>query len=245
VQTLWMERGTGAGGHPSLLMKFPLALRDAKGTYEIPYGAIRRDLNQGEEVPALRFADVSGLAVQGGKQVGLTLLNDCKYGYSLTDSALRVSLVRATHDPDRLPEAGEHSMMFGIVPHGGQPTVADLTRMGAAFNHPLQVVGTDVHSGPLADKSAGVTCSQPNVVVTSVKVGQYDETLIVRMYETAGKAVTAKLTFDATLFGKPATAVETNMLERNLENSTAKIAGQSVSIEISPHGIATVKVMME
>ena len=39
------------------------ALREAAGRYEIPFGSIERPAMAGQEVPALRWADVSGLAI--------------------------------------------------------------------------------------------------------------------------------------------------------------------------------------
>ena len=58
VKARWVELGTDEGT-PALRMKFPFALTDPAARYEIPFGSIERDLNKGEEVPALRWADVA------------------------------------------------------------------------------------------------------------------------------------------------------------------------------------------
>ena len=108
VDGTWVERGTPERGVPVARVALPLALEGARGRYEIPFGAIDRDLNHGEEVPALQWAQVTGTS--GNKVVGCLVANDCKYGHSLKDSTLRVTLVRSSYDPDPLPEIGPHEM---------------------------------------------------------------------------------------------------------------------------------------
>ena len=56
VATRWMEVGSPSVGVPKLMMKFPLAVRDAKASYEVPFGSIAREETAGQEVPALRWA---------------------------------------------------------------------------------------------------------------------------------------------------------------------------------------------
>lgn len=91
---------------------FPLNLKSAYATYEIPFGAIQRfDYTLKEdpgislvapprrweiadrtktEVSGQRWADVSN---QAG-DYGVTLLNDSKYGFSYQENTLRMSLIR-------------------------------------------------------------------------------------------------------------------------------------------------------
>ena len=81
--------------------------------YEIPFGSIRRDLFDGEEVLALRWADLSEADGQG-----VTLVNSSKYGFSLEGDTLAMTLLRASIDPDPLPDLGEHVIEYALVPHG-------------------------------------------------------------------------------------------------------------------------------
>ena len=83
----WLERGGPEVGTPSLRAVFPLALSRAKARYEVPFGSIDRDLDAGQEVPALRWADVTGRSAEG-RAAGMALLNDCKYGHSLDGLSL-------------------------------------------------------------------------------------------------------------------------------------------------------------
>jgi alpha-mannosidase len=244
ISATWVERGGADVGTPSLRMRFPLALRGAKGRYEIPFGAIDRDLVDGEEVPAIRWADVTGRV--GSRSAGCVVMNDCKHGHSLDSSTLRVTLLRSTYEPDPLPEVGEHSMRLAIMPHVGPVGVAGAIREAAGFNHPLQVVATDVHSGPLASEAMGLGVSAPTgVVVTSVKQTEDGRGFLVRLLETAGKACEARVEVGAELLGKVVEAQETDLLERSLETSTARASEEGFRVRMQAHGIVSVKLILE
>ena len=243
VQVRWLERGGPEIGVPMLRMQFPLALAAAKGRYEIPFGSIERDLAAGEEVPALRWADIAGQAAEGRDEAGCTLLNDCKYGHSLTGSTLRLTLIRSTYDPDPLPEIGDHAIRMALVPHGRALATADLVRLGAGFNHPLLVIATDVHAGRLPAAASAVSAAPANVVISSVRQALDAGGLIFHLYETAGKAAAAKVALDPALVGEAAEAVEVDFLERPAANSSAKVARGGFSVSVPAHGIAAVKVV--
>ena len=108
MQVDWHEK------HILLKVAFPLSARNDKATFEIPYGTVERPTTRNTpaekaqfEVPALRWADLSGtdsgaLPLSSaaaddrvGSVHGFSLLNDSKYGYDAKDNVLRLSLLRA------------------------------------------------------------------------------------------------------------------------------------------------------
>ncbi len=252
VQARWVEIGSREKGCPSLLMRLPLAIDQARGLYEIPYGSIERDLNAGEEVPALRWVDVTGQARgarsgRGGRAAaavaGCAVANDSKYGYSLDGSILRATLIRSSYEPDPIPEVGDHRIRFAVMPHADRPAVADLVRFGAGFNHPLQVVATDVHKGRLSSAAEGVSVVRPdNVVLAAIKKAETGDAVIFRLHETQGKAATARLDLSPTLLGKVAEAVEVDLLEQPVSKGSATRTAKGFSVKIPASGIASVKV---
>jgi alpha-mannosidase len=257
IQVRWVEIGSKDKGGPGLRMRFPLALRQAGALYEVPFGSLERDLNKGEEVPALRWVDVTGKASQSrgsagarasarGDTAGCAVANDCKYGYSLDGSILRATLIRSSYDPDPIPEVGDHLIRFAVMPHAARPARADLVRFGAAFNHPLHVVATDAHTGNLPASGAAVpTVAPEGVVLSSLKRAEDADGFIVRLCETAGKGSTAKVAFSPALLGKVRKVVEVDLLERPVATSrAAKVAG-GFSVKVPAFGIASVKVTFE
>jgi alpha-mannosidase len=240
VEANWLERGGPEAGTAQLRMVFPTRLEGAKARYEIPYGSIVRTLAKGEEVPALRYADAFGTVA--GRPAGLLLVNDGKHGHSLDGSTLALTLIRSSYEPDPLPEIGSHTMRMALVPHGGTLSTADMTRFAAAFNHPLQVVSTDVHPGRLPPAPSGLaTVSPPDVVVGAVKKAEADGSIVFRLLETAGKATTARLEL-APLLGTPTAADEVDFLERPVAKGTARLGSGGVTVDLPAHGVATVRV---
>ena len=244
VQVRWVEIGGPEVGVPMLRMQFPLAVENAKGRYEIPFGSIERDLAGGQEVPALRWADITGKAAEGAGVAGCALLNDSKYGHSLDGGTLRLTLIRSTYDPDPLPEIGEHTIRMGLLPHGKVLPVGDLVRLGAGFNHPLLVVASDVHAGKLPPEAALVSVGAENIVISSVKQAEDEDALVVHLYETAGKKTVARIALNAAILGTPAEAVEVDFMERPLEVSTAKVTADGFSVTVPAYGIAAVKLTL-
>jgi alpha-mannosidase len=121
-------------------------------------------------------------------------------------------------------------------------TVADMTRLGAAFNHPLQVVAADLHSGRLPPAASALASVSPaDVLVGAVKRAEGDGSIVFRLLETGGKATTAR--FDlAPLLGTPTAAEEVDFLERPVARGTARLTAGAVSVDVPAHGVASVRV---
>ena len=245
VEADWLERGSPEIGTPSLRLRVPLALTEATGRYEIPFGSIRRALNEGQEVPALRWADVTGKTPDGSR-AGCAMLNDSKYGHSLNGATLALTLIRSSYEPDPLPEIGRHDVRVALMPHAGSPSAAELTRAGAGFNQPIRVLATDVHAGVLPPSAGGVREVRPaGVVLTGVKKAEDDDAVIFRLLETGGRAANASVALNPKVFGAIADAVEVDLLERPLEASTAANRDDRFDVKIPGHGIASVKVSFQ
>jgi len=237
----WLERGDPATGVPALRASFPINLTEGRANFEIPCGLIERPAD-GEEAPALNWADLTGSSVDDpGALIGATLLNDCKYGHQLDEDTLRLTLLRSSHDPDPLPEIGRHNIRFALVPHVGDFDAVQAIRQGHEFNHALIPVNTTVHEGALPAEAAALEVLTPNVMLSGVKRAEEDGGLIVRLYEFAGEATEAQVRVAPSLVAAEAAAVETDTLEQPLAESTARFAEGVLSVAIPAYGIATVK----
>ena len=143
----WLER------HVLVKAAFPLNLEADFATYEIPCGAIQRTTKPQTaaekakwEVPALRWADLTEEGEtrrQGDKEIGrrensygVSLLNDCKYGYDAQPSQLRLSLLRSPEWPNPEADKGNHEFSYGLYPHGGSWEKAQTVKRGYEFNQP-------------------------------------------------------------------------------------------------------------
>jgi len=191
--------------HVLVKAAFPLNLEVNYATYEIACGAIRRptqpqtSVEQAKwEVSALRWAEL------GDERYGVSLLNDCKYGYDAQSSQLRLTLLRSPSWPDPQADRGIHHFTYALYPHSGSWQSAGTVRQGYELNLPLQLVmspplNSDSHRsltpvGRLLDLSA------ENLILTTLKRSQDDSNQwILRCYESHGNSADLSLESDLRL----------------------------------------------
>jgi alpha-mannosidase len=185
-----------------LKFSFPVDVENPVPTYEIAYGFKVRQAN-GAEDPGQRWIDLSG--DRNGKAYGLTVLNDAKYGYSVQDNDLRVSVVRgaayAQHRPRQLDPNGEYiwqdqgiqTFRMVLVPHTGAWQDAGIVRMAEELTAPVPVLYQGIHKGTRRQVASFLSVDVPDVVVSDVKQAEDGNDLIIRCYETAGRATKASL----------------------------------------------------
>ncbi|MGC9454273.1 MAG: alpha-mannosidase [Phycisphaerae bacterium] len=241
VDADWLERGCAEVGIPSLRMRFPTALSDAFGRYETPGGWVKRDLRAGEPVPAVRWAEVVG-QLDDGSDAGCVVLNEGVYSHALDGGELSVTLLRASYEPDPLPEMGRHRFRLAVAPRGADTSPAAAVRMGMALNHPLHALPAEPGDGPLPAQAPDMLTVEPgNVVISAVKKCEHESALVLRLQETDGRSVSAKVAFDE-LWGRPVKAVETDLLERPVQPSAAKPAPGGFTAAMPAFGVMSVKV---
>ena len=188
TQVDWQEVGTRESGVPMLKVAFTARLNRPEATYEIPYGAVSRPAD-GQEVPALRWADLSE-----DDGCGISLVNDCKYGYDALGSRLRLTLIRCAYCPDPVSDQGKHTFAYSLLPHVGTWREAQIVQQAAGFNQPLLASVSQPHEGEDGALLARMTVTGlPSVVLSSVKCPEDGEGLIVHMYESAGRSGAAEL----------------------------------------------------
>jgi alpha-mannosidase len=229
--------------HVLLKAAFPLAVTSDFATYEIPYGAIERPTTRNNswekaqfEVPAMRWADLSGAGADG-KVHGLSLLNQDKYGYDAVGNVLRLTLLRAPTWPDPDADQGHHHFHYALYPHAGTWKDALTVRHGWEYDYPLQAVVTTAHAGSLPAEHSFASVSPENVVLTAVKKAEDANGLIFRVYEWAGKDTTAEFHVPPGATG----ATGTNLMEQP-EGDPLKIEGDVVKVPIKRYEILTVLV---
>ena len=232
--------------HVLLKAAFPLAVSNDHATYEIPYGTIDRPTTRNNswekaqfEVPAMRWADLSGAGV-GGRVHGLSVINESKYGYDAADNVLRLTLLRSPVWPDPEADRGHHHFRYALYPHQGTWKEALSVRHGWEFNYPLTAVTTIAHPGLLPAVYSFASVAPENLVLTAMKKAEDANALILRAYEWAGKDTIAK-------FHIPPGAVSatvTNLMEstETPEASLLDVTGDQVKVPIKPYEILTIRV---
>ena len=210
-----------------LKVEFPWQINNDVATYETQYGYIQRPTHFNNswdlarfEVCGHKFADLSEYGY------GVSLLNDCKYGYSTFANVMRLSLLRAPKSPDDKCDIGKHSFKYAVYPHTGSFDASNVVQAGYEFNVPLTVFAAPKMSG-----ASFLSIDQPNVVIDTVKLVEDmgpGKQIVVRLYEAQGGRGKARLSSRIEI--KKAEFV--NILEES--KGEAKFDGHSVEFEFKP-----------
>lgn len=248
---------------------FPLNLEAGEATYEIPCAAIRRPTNPQTlqekakwEVPALRWADLtaeigeeedySDSQTQNSPNqnpsnqnyYGVSLLNDCKYGYDAQPNQLRLTLLRSPNWPNSEADKGLHEFTYAVYPHQGNWEEAQTVKRGYELNIPLQVV--QIHTELISDNASIPTVgsflnlSADNLILMALKQAEDNsQQWILRCYECHGE--TANLSLQSTLGLHLAEAVD--LLEQPTQNS--QFSPSHSNLTVQPWKIATFKILTE
>ncbi len=231
----WQEIGSRQNGSKFLKVAFPLNLAsESKATFELPFGTIERVAN-GRDYPTQKWMDLSD------SKNGISLLNDCKYGCDVNKNIMRLSLLRSSYEPDPIPDRGVHHFNYAIIPHQKDWKTANSLRDGYDLNQPFLTILTDRHQGTLPLENSFVRCSNDNIIISAFKKCEDDDSLILRFYETHGKAVDVRFQFSFKIFQ----INEIDLLERNLENSSVAIEDNGFTVHVEPFEIKTFRLTRE
>jgi len=189
----WRER------HRLLKLRVPTSIETDRATFEVPYGHLERTA-EGHEEPAQAWVDVSD------GRAGLSVLNDSKYGHDARGGDIGMTAARspiyAWHEPKEYDadgvyeylDQGLQELTYRLVPHDGDWRAAGTVRLAAELNQPAFPLLESYHAGELPQQSSYAAVDGDDVVLTVVKAAEDgDGALIVRAYETAGRASRATI----------------------------------------------------
>ena len=218
-----------------LKVAFPVTASDTAATYEIPYGWVRRSTEMKTsydrakvEVPALRWADLSG------GTYGVSLINTAKYGYDIKGNVMRLSLLRSPKYPDPTADMGKHSIAYTLYPHQGSWQDAKTVHKGYEYNTPLIATLAEAHAGTLPATSSFGALAPANCVLTTIKKSEKGDSWAYQFYESEGRDAQAELVLPAT----PRKVILSNFLEE--EGVPVPITGNRVKLPVKRNSIITV-----
>jgi alpha-mannosidase len=190
--------------HRFLKVAFDTSIRAADARYEIQFGHIRRSVFRGTDLEKAKFEVVNHKYTDlSESRYGVALLNDCKYGISVYEGQLRLSLHKGGNRPDTRGDIGSHECAYGFLPHGGGFSAETVVRPAYLFNYRPVLSEGKLETAPLT------TVDAPTVVVETVKPCEdAQNAFILRLYECEGSQT------HTTLHAAGAKQlVETNLLE--------------------------------
>lgn len=239
--------------HEQLLsLMVPLDVRADEATCDIQFGTVRRPTHPSSpwdaakfEVCAHRFVDLAE------PNFGVAVLNNGRFGHSLFDGGIRVSLLRGARFPDPEADQGRHRVTVAVVPHGAG--LHEVLRHAEALEVPLRCVGpgpspvsvvtpatapTSPVTGPPLPPLPLVSVVHLGVQVSAVKrADDGSGHLVVRLYEACGDRASAAVRLPSGVRA----AQRCNLLEEPLDS--LDVADGFVSLALRPFELVTLRLV--
>lgn len=216
-----------------LKVEFPVAVNATKASFEVQFGNVERETTCNHSWDSAKFetcghkwADLSD------NGAGLSLLNDCKYGYCAKNGRLELSLIKAGCYPNVDADRGAHRFTYSVYPHRGRWQESATVEQAYQLNVPLYGVPAS-GDGSLPSAFSMFRCSQENCFLEMAKQAEERDSAILRLYENHNMAVRNTVTA-----GRPLKAVyECDLMERRLRE--IPLNGSSFTDFVKPFEIKT------
>lgn len=223
--------------HRALKAEFPLAIHTGTARYEIQFGHVERPTHRNTSWDAARF-EVCGhkWADLSENGYGVSLLNDCKYGYSAEGGTLRLTLLKSGTYPDRNADIGRHTFVYALLPHSGNDWMDETIAEAYSLNQPLLSCAAEGNADALPQTGSLLSVNAGNAVIETVKQAYDGDGLIVRLYEAENRRGTIRLRC-----GFPVReAALCDLLEN--EQQPLAVEGEEILLPLGNFEIATVKI---
>lgn len=206
---------------------FPTNILSRFAKFDLDGGYIVRPTHQNTnfekarfEVPAHRWVNLSQY------DFGISIINDGKYGHSVINSTISLTLVKAGIYPDFFADEGKHEFSYAVKPNEKE-NILEVINEADIYNKPLRVL-----RGKPSKKIPRIRISKDNFKILSFrKIG---DNFIIRLVETTGSSGKVEISFDNVKINK---AFLTNSLEEIKKE--LKIKNNSIQIEFKPFKIYT------
>lgn len=226
--------------HVILKTHFPVDVNTTRASYEIQFGNVERETTNNYSWDTAKFeacghkwADLSE------NSSGISLLNDCKYGYGIKKGDMSLTLIKSGTYPNEDADIGEHEFTYSIYPHAGRWQEAKTVEMAYNLNVPMLAKRTGRQEGCGGEYESFLKCSQESCFVEVIKKAEDGNGVIVRMYENKNNRVRAQIQTAYPI----AHVYECNLLEENEEELTAgKNCFETV---FKPYEIKTIRLIFE
>ena len=167
---------------------------------------------------------------------GVSLINDCKYGFGADGSNLSLTVLKCGTYPNPVADQGKHEFRFAIYPHKGDYRQANTAMEAYSFNQPLVYTEVQPSDGCLNDNFSLLSLDADGIIIDTVKQCEDDGSYVIRMYEAFDRVVDANLKF-----GIPVSSVEEcDLMEKNIK--VLPLNNNSVKIKLNNFEILTLKV---
>ncbi len=222
--------------HQHLLkVHFPVNIHSDEAAFDIQFGNVTRKVHSNTSWDIARFESCGHKWIDLSEgHYGVSLLNDCKYGYSVKDGNMAVTLIKSGIEPNPAADQEEHYFTYAIYPHAETWKAAGTVREAACLNQPAYAV-----KGGIPGKvTSYVSTDQSNVMIETVKQAEDGDGIILRIYEYENALTKAHIYLGRA--SEILSVEESNLLEEAKDAVTRTEKG--FVFEIKPYEIKTYRI---
>lgn len=217
---------------------FPIDVTASRATYEIQYGNVERPTHANTsweqakfEVCAHKWADIAEYGY------GVSLLNDCKYGYDTHGTTMRLTLLKSGIFPNPVADREEHEFIYSIYPHQGDFREGGVVKEAYLLNCPMYAL--EGKALPKEQQKSFFGISAENVILETVKPAEEGDDLILRLYEAYGRRTRTELMLPDGILS----CEECDLLEK--PQQMADLENGRILFEIKPYEIKTFRLALK
>ena len=220
--------------HQSLLKAFfPADVHTDEATFEVQYGNLTRKTHSNTSWDVARFESCGQkwCDVSEG-HYGVSVLNDCKYGHSVKDGCIGLTLIKSGIEPNPVTDQEQHVFTYALLPHQEGWQAGGTVRQAYFLNQPALAV-----AGGAADTGVSLaSVDAPNVVLETVKRAEDGDGVILRLYECENARTPVTLTWN----GAIASAEADNCIEE--KTGDVEVSGNQIRFTIKPYEVKTIRI---
>ena len=214
-------------------------MRNTDAVYDIQFGHVTRPTHRNNtwdaakfEVVAHKWADLS----EGN--YGVSLLNDCKYGYSIEDNVMTLSLLKAATYPNPCADKEVHTFTYSLYPHKGDYRQGGTVQEGYKLNMSVLASEVSTATGTINECMTLLECQNENIVIETIKKGEKESSIVARLYDAYNQRGNAQIKVHF-----PCKEVWIcDMLENNLER--LNLNGDTIKVPVGNFEIVTLKFVL-
>jgi len=218
--------------HQHLLKaEFPVDIHSDEATFEIQFGNVTRKVHTNTSWDKARFESCGQKWMDFSEgHYGVSLLNDCKYGHSVLNGVIGLTLLKSGVEPNPNADVEVHEFTYSLYPHGETWRQAGTVQEACKLNQRAYVVP----AGQPGASYSFASVDKRNVVLETVKQAEDGNGTVLRLYECENARTRAVLTVPADV----ARAYSTNLLEQIEEE--LPVSDGKVAFQIKPYEIKTI-----
>ncbi|MEG1570764.1 MAG: alpha-mannosidase [Clostridia bacterium] len=221
--------------HQQLLkVFFPVEVHTDEATFDVQFGNVTRKTHQNTSWDRARFESCGQKWMDLSEgHYGVSLLNDCKYGHSVKDGCMALTLIKSGIEPNPTTDQEMHSFTYALYPHAENWRAAGTVWEAYKLNQPALCVLGSAKQQPFSLASVDAS----NVMLETIKQAEDGNGFILRLYETDNALTQAQLQWNGAMSG----AKECNLIEEEL--SDLPVLNNRMAFTLKPYEIKTLRIL--